>query len=357
MLLDPDAAPLRDRMVVRERLDARIGLGSGMSVDDVWDALDPVERVEWMLGELLVCVRDNAHHIWIQHFALPERSATDWPARYDVIAEAGRALDPELADLLRWTSARAACVRAGGEEPMSGVVPAAWAAAWEGVPAWARGIVERWPEGLDPVGSAPAWHRAAVPPAVQEPFFPGARVHWEEGMATSPTDLVDRASLALWRAGADDETLNAAYEDLAVYPDALPEALARWVVLGDGDPALLEPLRRALDPVARVLGIETTRETYVVFVPREELPRIETQLECDRLRASPEATLMERARRATRMGVGALLVDAEDVRNDDLDGMFQLAACGVLWVLGGSTPVTDAWVAQLRSAGLNVARR
>lgn len=92
-----------------------------------------------------------------------------------------------MADLLRWTAARGAAVRAGERgEALFSVVPLVWSPPWDRVPPWLYGLVERWPADLDP-GALPApgpWAREVVAPREDGgPRYPDCRVAFTDAAA------------------------------------------------------------------------------------------------------------------------------------------------------------------------------
>ncbi|RPH43655.1 MAG: hypothetical protein EHM91_08605, partial [Planctomycetota bacterium] len=111
MQLTPSTPAIRDPKSLRERVDAKLGAGTGISPSQARALLSPAERMEWALGECLFSMLDRRFHIWVQGWCLG--GPVDGPAVVAAIAEAARPLDGVVADLLRWTSLRGVWARTG----------------------------------------------------------------------------------------------------------------------------------------------------------------------------------------------------------------------------------------------------
>lgn len=371
--IDPNSPPLRERAAVRASVDAK--WEQGMEIPETWTQLTPPERVEWFLGELLVCLLDFRFHIWIQGFIDPGRLPEDCPRLLAALAEVGRPLDDEVAELLRWTAERAEGVRDGtGGEGVMSVVPLVWSAVWTGrVPEFAYALVERWPADLDPTAIEPGpWARTVVAPHEGEgPRYPECRVGYTGravgcALQAAPhaSAIAETTAYALWRAGASNAELNRFFFDDSGAGRQLPEACARWVCFdGDGgDPERFDLLRRALDPLASLLGVEHTEGSLVVRAAADDLEGLQARLGefCSARRAEPsaEGDLAASVRSLLRMDVDVILVDAADVSTEEhVEALFQSACVGVIVVLGGDAPLLDSLWARLAELDMRVETR
>jgi hypothetical protein len=309
--------------------------------------------VEWLLGELLVQLADARFHVWIQRFA---EGPLDGPGLVARIAEAGRGIDSEVAELLLWTAGRGAAVRDGDRgEALFSVVPLVWTPAWPEVSVFARAVVERWPSNLDPSAlGAPTSSRAVTEPDEQGRVrYPGCAVGFTPAGASCATrargDPIATAAHALWRAGASDDELDAFFWETGDAGRQLPEVLARWVLFdGDGgDRGRFDALRRELDPLAEALGVETTDGELVVRV--EDVDAMESRLAslpAVRVRTSPGKHLSAGLRAALRAGPDVILVEAADIASDeDARALLQVARTGHILVVGGASERLKAVIA------------
>jgi hypothetical protein len=238
MLLTPASPELRDPKTLRERVDAKLGHGSGLSYAQARDMLSPAERVEWALGECLFAMLDRRFHIWVQGWCLGKE--VDGPAVVAAVAEAARPLDGVIADLFRWTALRGVWARTGERpEALFSVVPEVWHGAWDRVVPYMKALAARWPEDLDPFAlpAPPAWSRPAV-------FTKPKLVFLDAG------SVLEASAHALWAAGASEDDLDEFYVDAG---KDLTAAVAKRV---ECDAAALHVLLHPVDPLATALGVE-----------------------------------------------------------------------------------------------------
>jgi hypothetical protein len=297
-------------------------------MDEAWDRLTHVERVEWTLGELLVLLHDGRFHIWIQSCADPERSAGDWPGRLHTLASAGSAASPEHAALLHWTAERAAAVRRGVRgEALFSVVDAVWRASWPGVVDWWHGIVERWPVDRPLVASK------GPPRATKDPGRPV--------LAALPTrgELIDGLMLELWRAGASDDLLDEAYVSVGGASHTARE-VARWAELT----ADLDALERSFDPVAERLGFGTGPLQWVVV--DEDLADLADALPGSCLVRRGERPVRDQLWVALRLDPSVVLVEGAALDEESAEIVFRAVLSG--FRVGVGRPLSSAGEALLR---------
>jgi hypothetical protein len=256
MRLTPSTPEIRDPKSLRERVDAKLGTGSGMSFEEARALLSPAERMEWALGECLFAMLDRRFHIWVQGWCL--EGPVDGPAVVAAIAEAVRPLDGVIADLLRWTSLRGVWARTGErKEALFNVVPEVWHGAWDRVVPFVKAVSSRWPEDVDPfeLPAPPPWSRPSATGRPRLVFLDGATV-------------LESAAHALWAAGASEDDLDDFYRDAG---KDLEQAVIRRV---DCDAAALHALLNPADPLADALGIPQIGFPSVHVVPVEQEGRI-----------------------------------------------------------------------------------
>lgn len=238
MRLTPSTPPVRDPKTLRERVDARLGSGSGMSFAEARDMLSPAERMEWALGECLFSMLDRRFHIWVQGWCLA--GPVDGPAVVAAVAEAARPLDGVVADLLRWTSLRGVWARTGERpEALFTVVPEVWHGAWDRVVPFTKALSSRWPEDADPF-SMPApspWSRSTTVVRPKLVFLDGDSV-------------LESTAHALWAGGTSEDDLDEFYREAG---EDLTAAVMKRV---DCDATALHALLHPVDPLARSLGID-----------------------------------------------------------------------------------------------------
>ena len=249
MHLTPSMPQIRDPKSLRQRVDAKLGHGSGMSFEEARALLSPAERMEWALGECLFAMLDRRFHIWVQGWCLD--GPVDGPAAVAAIAEAARPLDGVVADLLRWTALRGVWARTGErKEALFSVVPEVWHGAWDRVVPFTEALSSRWPEDADPfeLPAPPAWSRPLSGARPRLVFLDGATV-------------LESAAHALWAAGASEDDLDDFYRDAG---KDLEQAVVRRV---DCDAAALHTLLNPADPLANALGIPQIAFPSVHVVP------------------------------------------------------------------------------------------
>lgn len=362
--LEPN--PVRSRAEVRAAVDEKLGGGMGMSPLEAWKRLSNVERVEWVLGELWFGVNGARFHLWIQ--GQVERDF-DGP-RY--VAAIGRLIEPEdgeVGALMRWTAERGRAVRMGKRgEALFSVVPLVWEPALERVGDAFKDVVERWPDGLalaDLDAGEPHVRSPAAPPASEGVRYPGCAVGFTadasercEWRAERPDVALETALFALWRHGASDAELEELAEQVSQPGLTLGETLAAWVDFdGAGAPPSADTLAafaRSLDPVAGILGIESSREPFLHRVRSERLDELAEKLKPYggmRVQPTVEATFLIQARRALRVDPYLLLLDSADVRTDEEVSL----VCTVIWtgvsvVMGGDSEGAKAVLKKLEES-------
>lgn len=230
--------PVRDPKNLRERVDAKLGQGTGMSMTEARDLLSPAERMEWALAECLFSMMDRRFHIWVQGWCLDR--GVDGPAVVAAIAEMARPLDGVVADLLRWTSLRGVWARTGErKEALFNVVPEVWAGAWDRVAPFAQALSSRWPEDVDPFAlpAPPPWARPAS--------FTKPRLAFTEAGS-----VMEATAYALWANGLSEDDLDAFFWEGG---ENLHAAVTKRV---DCDAEALRALLHPPDPLAIALGVE-----------------------------------------------------------------------------------------------------
>jgi hypothetical protein len=349
-ILSPDSPVLRGPRELRGRVDAKLGSGTGVSMEAARDLLSPAERVEWVLGECLISMLDRRFHIWVQGWCLDR--GVDGPAAIAAIAEVARPLNPLVADLLRWTSLRGVWARTGErKEALVNVVPEVWLGAWDGVPAFMAALASRWPEDADPFAlPAPApWSRPQRPSS-GSPRYPGVKPDW--GKTPSPDSVIETACHALWAGGATEDDLDAFFFEMR---GELVPVLARWV---GSDPAELEALNAALhppDPLAIALGVEKISFPLLAIRPidREaEFLAAAAAYHHVVLDVTPERSFAQAARSALRQDPDLIVARARDIGETDALTLMTALETGHAVLILGESPSVAAL--KERAAGFGV---
>jgi hypothetical protein len=254
--LTPSTPVVRDPRSLRERVDAKLGQGSGMPFAEARDLLSPAERVEWALGECLMAMRDRRFHIWVQGWCL--EGPVDGPAVIAAIAEAAREVDGVVADLLRWTALRGVWARTGERpEALFNVVPEVWLGAWERVLPFIHAVASRWPEDVDPFAlPAPApWTRRTSKAKIRVEF-----------PSLTPEGILETAAHALWAGGRSEDELDEFFREAG---QDLLAAVAQRMEL---DAKEVEAVKLALNPpdvLALALGLEKLKFPSLMLVKPE----------------------------------------------------------------------------------------
>ncbi|MGE0494859.1 MAG: ATPase, T2SS/T4P/T4SS family [Vulcanimicrobiota bacterium] len=318
---------VRTHQSVRDAVDQKLGYGSGLTHHQAWAKLDNVEKVAWLLGELLISLLDHRLHIWHQNLSGPE-----WDPIYEGLAEIGRPLGEETADLLRWTIQNAQRGVA-----MTSVIPCVWSVAWN--PGWTYSLVERWDENLSPESlKAPPFTRATVAPAAGRPRYPDCRLVVAELPQLTIGDLIETTSYNLWKAGASDQELDDFFAGVSRRPSGICQSLGEWVHF-EGD---AQVVARQLDPLATALGLDSSEHEFCALTPVGTLDQLEARLanfNAVRLRLEAGETMGQKIRSALRMGVDLILLRAEDVRDqEEWDYLLQAALTGHILIIEGEAP-------------------
>ena len=323
MRLTPSTPAIRDPKGLRERVDAKLGAGTGLSPSQARALLSPAERMEWALGECLFAMLDRRFHIWVQGWCLG--GAVDGPAVVAAIAEAARPLDGVVADLLRWTSLRGVWARTGErKEALFTVVPEVWLGAWDRVVPFVKALASRWPEDADPFGlPAPA-------PGTRPPATPHPRLVFLDGAT-----VLESAAHALWAAGASEDDLDDFYRDAG---KDLEQAVVRRV---DCDAAALHALLNPADPLAGALGIAQIAFPSVHVVPVELEGKILSAAEgWNHVVVRPP--FRDAAKMALRRDPDLLIAWTRDLAPGDLELVRTILETGHAMVfLGDRDPLTD----------------
>jgi hypothetical protein len=345
LLLTPDSPVLRGPRELRERVDAKLGYGTGVSMAEARERLSPAERAEWILGECLVSMLDRRFHIWVQGWCLDP--AFDGPAAIAAIAEVARPLNPGIADLLRWTSLRGVWARTGErKEALANVVPEVWLGGWDRVPAFAGELAARWPEDADPftLPAPPPWSRTVMPGS-GTPRYPGVRPSW--GEPPTPDGVVETACHALWAGGATEDDLDEFFRELR---GELVPVLARWL---GSSPADLEALNVALhpaDPLALALGIEKMAFPSLIVRPADrEAELIATSAAYHHvvLQTSPDRSFGTASKAALRQDPDLVIGRAADFGEGDLEMLVTILETGHAVMILGESPAVAALRARL----------
>ena len=372
--LDPASAPLRSQPEVRASVDQKLGYGQGLGVDQACARLTPVERVEWLLGELLICLLDRRFHIWVQSFA---EGAADWPARYLSVLEVAEALAPDTVAPVRWAVERGAQVRAGtGGVALFSFEAEVCLGQWEGVKPWVEATLARWPEDLDPceLPTAPARPRPIVAPHDDGPKYPQARVGYSPRGAACPwqaranlDSVVEVTCAAAWKAGASDAALAELFQALSAAREQLPEVCARWVSFdGDGgDAARFQALREQLfpqHPLAKYFGIERLEFPFLGLVAEADYAALSQRLAAEvpflSLGNRPEVSVEQELRAALRQDPDGLCVPASLLTAEVETLLLRAMETGHAVALGGTSARLEAFVARAQTeARLPVLRR
>lgn len=369
MIIDPTSPALRGHEAVRASVNEKLGAGVGMSLEEACAKLGAVERVEWIMGELIGCMRQKKLHLWVQGWC--SGGTPDGPAAVSRIAEAGRRIDPVFADLVRWTADRAVH-RPGG---LFTVVPEVWNGRWnELVPPFMKSLIARWPADVEPLAlpEPPAWSRRVVPPADGAPRYPAVRVGLSEAAADcalqappNPDAALEVVAFALWQGGACDEDLDAYYGELGDSGDKLPELFARWISVDGGvaDAATLARLRALYHPrhpLETEAGVEKLSWPSLVLLPKDRLKPVAAALEdfpTARIAPTPERPFDDCVRSALRMDPDILLVDARDLAQSGVPMLIKAMMTGHLVAVFGASASVDRLVAEARRGAIPVIRR
>ena len=364
-MMQLEAKSVRSRSDVRASVDEKLGHGEGMSPGEAWKLLSGAERVEWILGELWYGLSDR-YHIWIQSYA--ERDL-DAPKYVACLAHAAQELDPEIAGLMSWTAERARGVRAGerGEALMS-LVPLVWDQAMDRAGPVFEALVERWPESVELADLEPAAPiaRAGATAAEVGCRFPGVAIGFTEDalpscelVAPSPGLALETALLGLWRHGVSDDELETFYASAGDAGDRLPELLSVWVsfdgATGAPSPDSLDKFRRSLDPIASILGIESSQGSVLHRVKSERLQGLFEQLEpygAFLIAPDESANFLIKFRSALRMDPVALFVESGDIETDeDVQLVVNAVWSGTIVVMGGDAPTAARVLEELARHG------
>jgi hypothetical protein len=273
-----------------------------------------IERVEWLLSELVTAMFDRTFHLWVQDYALEEEP--DFLQALAVIAEVARPVQPRVADLVRWTVQRGLDARDECRpETLYSVVPEIWVGTWDAVAPFLDATVERWPKALDPFAAPkpPAWKRKAIAPAKKAPRFPKATVKAAEAATMMPA-----AFFALWEAGASDDALDTFFEKTETVQIA--DLLLKWLrVEGDPKPAALQEALYPPHPLEReVGGTVSLGRPNLILLPADRLepmtPGLLRAFRGVRLQIDPKRSFEQNVQAAlNEVSPNLMLLDARDL--------------------------------------------
>ncbi|HEX7900084.1 MAG TPA: hypothetical protein VF950_20115 [Planctomycetota bacterium] len=314
--------PLREPRVLRERVDAKLGAGTGMSLAEARDLLSPAERVEWALGECLFAMKDRRFHIWVQGWCL--EGPVDGPAVIAAIAEAARPVDGVVADLLRWTANRGVWARTGERpEALFNVVPEVWLGAWEKVVPFVHAVASCWPEDVDPFAlpAPPPWTRATSQKKIRMDF-----------PSLTAEGILESAAHALWAGGASEDDLD------AFFREAGEDLLASVVKRIQLDAKEVEAIKLALHPpdvLALALGLEKLTYPSLLLVKPEREAEILALAERYN-HAVVRPPFAEGARRALRMDPDLVIGWTRDLLPGDVEIVTTILQTGHAVLLFGT---------------------
>ncbi|QDV05713.1 hypothetical protein Poly30_12140 [Planctomycetes bacterium Poly30] len=347
------AKGLRDRSDLREAVDAKLGSGAGISVGEAWAMLSNLERVEWIVGEFWFGIRGHNFHLWIQGHAQGDLDGPRWVAAIGRVVET---VDPEIGLLMRWTAERGRAVRAEERgEPMFSIVTPVWEPVLDRAVDILFDLIERWPEELvlEDMEAGDPPQRSIALPTEGACRYPGCAVGFTDRateeclvVASGPHGAQSAAMYALWKHGAPDDELERFYREVPPGGKGMPEALAAWVDFDGSGSALsteqLDEFRRALDPIAEILGIESSDGAKLHRVKTSKLDGLTEQLEpygAIRVVTDQSTNFLISLGRALRMDPVLLLVDSADMQTDEEVTMLLHAIwTGHFVVMGGDAP-------------------
>jgi hypothetical protein len=367
VIIDPASPPLRRREDVRASVDEKLGDGVGVSIEECCAKLNAVERVEWILSNLLGSMYEKKLHIWVQGWC--DGSRPDGPAAVSQLAEAGRRLNPLVADLIRWTGFRGVSRRGG----LVTVVPEVWYGTWNDVvPEFLTALVERWPEGVDPIAlpQPPPWSRAEIAPASAGPRYPQVRLGLTgagvDGVPeVAPNREIDAACFALWRVGASDQELDDFFHEVreSGRDQSLHRVLARWIPI-DGRPAddaALERLRARLyprHPLEIEAGAEKLEWPTLVLLAADRLEPVAAALDDPgtiRIMPTAEISFEKCVGAALRQDPDILLVDARDLPESGVEILVRSLLTGHVVAVCGTSSAVESLRAKAAAAGVPTA--
>ena len=325
--------PLREPRVLRERVDAKLGAGTGTSLAEARDLLSPAERVEWALGECLFSMKDRRFHIWVQGWCL--EGPVDGPAVVAAIAEAARPVDGVVADLLRWTANRGVWARTGErKEALFNVVPEVWLGAWERVVPFVHAVASCWPEDVDPFAlpAPPPWTRPTSQKKIRMEF-----------PSLTPDGILESAAHALWAGGASEDDLD------EFFREAGQDLLAAVVKRIQLDAKEVEAVKLALNPpdvLALALGLEKLKFPSLLLVKPEREAEILALAERYN-HAVVRPPFAQGARSALRMDPDLVIGWSRDVAAGDVDILMTTLETGHAVLLFGRHAELEARAAHL----------
>jgi hypothetical protein len=354
-------APQRTYADVRARIDGALGSGFGVPVDEAAGRLTGAEHAVWALDNLIACLAQDRFHIWDQSFCSGDY---DGPRAIDSIAEAGRAVDPVVADLLRW-SARWPRTR---PVALVSVVPLVWQRKLDAALGFLHAVAERWDDSIQPL-ALPAPPPLSRPELEAEPGpvrFPSVAVGFSERGAgcevRCPEEQLHREGVfcaavwALWRAGASDAALDDFFEQYHGGDNDEVEVVSRWIRIdGDGgDPARVEALRWAVrgSSLARWLGAPEQPAHFFVRADEAAFDEVMALLETFHtvsLRGGDDAvaSLMS----ALRQDPDVLVASAAALTDELVAELPRAVAVGTSLVLFGDAPAADRLAAAIAGVG------
>ncbi|HEY1813847.1 MAG TPA: hypothetical protein VGG74_15955 [Kofleriaceae bacterium] len=338
---------MTDYAAVRDAIDAKLGDGVGVLAEVAAVQLSNVEHAVWTLDNLLACLFDARLHIWDQSFRTP---AYNGARAIDAIAEFARESDPRIADMLRWTT-RWVATRGVA---MVSLVPELWSPHAAAARRVLDDVAARWPDEVSPLAiEVAAWHGLPASGAPAVGFTERGAACAIQTRASDPLGMFRDVLAALWAAGTPDDALDDfAAEYFAQH--AVEIAVASRYVVFDGDGG--DELRRAavqarirpVHPLARRLGLD--RIPFGSLIVVDAIAAIADAL--DGLNALL-VTDVDSMRDALRRDADVVVCDAA-VLSSAAEQVAHALCCGVLVIVGGTSPALAALIELAASRGTRV---
>lgn len=330
---------------IRDALDAELGAGDGLSVAEAAERIASLgadaqaAHAVWVLDNLLACLFDHRLHIWDQSFAQGDYPG---PRVVSALAEQMRALDPLIADQLRWTMR---WVTDRGVALVS-LPPHLWDSSRAEAHDFILGVAERWPKDVDPA-ALPAPEPWGGPPSQ-----PGKPKLAEVG---AHLDAIFQDALrAAWLHGVSDGALERFWEDYYA-PDADEVAVLReFVDIELSDEALRARIRPP-DPLMNYLGVE--RLGFPCFIRVPSIEALEPHLGDWHARILPGEALGDELRVAARSGADFVVFEAAKVGPAEAEKLFDMILAGLPLIAAGESAPLDAMLSRLEGAVAIVDRR
>jgi hypothetical protein len=330
---------------IRDAIDARLGDGIGMLAEVAAAKLSNVEHAVWALDNLLACLFDARLHIWDQNFRTP---MYDGPRAIDAIAELARDCDPQIADMLRWTTR---WVTARGVAMVS-LVPELWSPHAAAARRFLDEVAARWPADISPLERAtPAWQGVlpSTPPAIG--FTERGAACATQCRANDPLGVFRDVLGALWAAGTPDDALDDFAAEYFAQDAIEIDVVCRYATFdGDGGDELrratVQARIRPIHPLARRLGLD--RIPFGSLIVVGAIADLADVLDGLHAIAVSDA---ESTRRALRHDPDVLLCEASQMSSSAAEQLAAAVGAGMLVIAGGASPALAALVELVASRG------